>query len=306
MHEFCIMAGAATRFVMTCGIACFQRGVSQQSTNMVSLAHESCRSLSHSPKPELARCSNKGVLTPSLLQEMFASFKVSADSKVSAKHIGTSHHGAGHHCRRSPTARICRVCTPVMHLQLRAPFTSDFCDHKPEHASIQLGASRMKRAGAEHSVVQVSGAWKAPYSTCAWCTGGDCNNSCDSVRHCLVSPRRQRCQSILLQYVSVLCGGRYPWPPLKPLVAHLLGEVMEDFDSTAKVEVGPALPLSGGETAEGLRSRLLQLLDGFDDEAPFTIQRLAEVLLEPEKQYARLDKLVTLSLTSNAIFSGAF
>ncbi len=91
------------------------------------------------------------------------------------------------------------------------------------------------------------------------------------------------------------CGRmhRYPWPLLKPLVAHLLGDVVEQYASTAKVEVGPALPLSGGESAEELRARLLQLLDGFEDEAPFTVQRLAEVLLEPEKQYARLDKLVT-------------
>ena len=87
---------------------------------------------------------------------------------------------------------------------------------------------------------------------------------------------------------------RYPWPLLKPLVAHLLGEVIEEYDSTGKVEVGPMLPLTGGETAEELKSRLLQLLDGFDDEAPFTMQRLAEVLLEPQIQYARLDKLVML------------
>jgi len=76
-------------------------------------------------------------------------------------------------------------------------------------------------------------------------------------------------------------------------VAHLLGEVVEEF-STAEVEVGPVLPLSGGETAEELQSRLLQLLDGFDNEAPFTMQRLAEVLLEPRKQYKRLDKLVSI------------
>lgn len=51
---------------------------------------------------------------------------------------------------------------------------------------------------------------------------------------------------------------------------------------------------TGGESAEELRGRLLHLLDGFDDEAPFTLQRLAEVLLEPRKQYAQLDKLVSL------------
>lgn len=42
-----------------------------------------------------------------------------------------------------------------------------------------------------------------------------------------------------------------------------------------------------------LRQRLKTLLaDQFPSETPFTIQRLAELLLEPHKQYSRLDKLV--------------
>lgn len=100
-----------------------------------------------------------------------------------------------------------------------------------------------------------------------------------------------------------MCGRmrRYPWPLLKPLVAHLLGDVIGQYASAVNVEVGPVLPLSGGETPEELRARLLQLLDGFDDEAPFTTQRLAEVLLEPEKQYTRLDKLVSLSVTARGV-----
>ena len=42
---------------------------------------------------------------------------------------------------------------------------------------------------------------------------------------------------------------------LRPLVEHLLGEVVHDFDSTSQVEVGPTLPLAGGETAEELQAR---------------------------------------------------
>ena len=48
---------------------------------------------------------------------------------------------------------------------------------------------------------------------------------------------------------------RYPWPMLRPLVEHLLGEVVHDFDSTSQVEVGPTLPLAGGESAEELQAR---------------------------------------------------
>ena len=42
---------------------------------------------------------------------------------------------------------------------------------------------------------------------------------------------------------------------LRPLVEHLLGEVVHDFDSTSLVEVGPTLPLSGGENAGELQAR---------------------------------------------------
>ena len=106
--------------------------------------------------------------------------------------------------------------------------------------------------------------------------------------------KHPECLSMCMSARGQCCGRmrRYPWPLLKPLVAHLLGDVVEQYASTAQVEVGPALPLSGGESAEELKTRLLQLLESFEDEAPFTVQRLAEVLLEPEKQYARLDKLV--------------
>ena len=46
-----------------------------------------------------------------------------------------------------------------------------------------------------------------------------------------------------------------------------------------------------------LRHRLRALLaDQFPTEAPFTIQRLAELLLEPHKHYSRLDKLVSMML----------
>jgi len=57
-------------------------------------------------------------------------------------------------------------------------------------------------------------------------------------------------------------------------------------------QVGPAPPAANGETPAQLRKRLRGMLREFDTEAPFTLQRLCEVLLEPSKQYTRLDKLV--------------
>ncbi len=50
--------------------------------------------------------------------------------------------------------------------------------------------------------------------------------------------------------------------------------------------------MPGGVSQESVQGGLHALLDGFA-EAPFTLQRLCEVLLEPRKQYKRLDKLVS-------------
>lgn len=68
-------------------------------------------------------------------------------------------------------------------------------------------------------------------------------------------------------------------------------QVLADFDELARVEVGPAPPLADGETLGTVSTRLTGAVEAFED-APFTVQRLAELLLEPQKQYSRLDKLV--------------
>ena len=86
-------------------------------------------------------------------------------------------------------------------------------------------------------------------------------------------------------------GCRYPWPLQRELYAHALCEVLADYEAEAAVEVGPPALLPGGESGEAARRRLREALEGFEAEAPFTVQRLAEVLLEPRKQYTRLDKL---------------
>lgn len=85
---------------------------------------------------------------------------------------------------------------------------------------------------------------------------------------------------------------RYPWPLLRPLVDYQLDQVLQEMDAEGRVEVGPSLPLPGYDNLEALRVRLHSLLDDFTDAAPFTLQRLAELLLEPQKQYTRLGKLV--------------
>ena len=84
---------------------------------------------------------------------------------------------------------------------------------------------------------------------------------------------------------------RYPWVLLQPLVLHLLQQVLQEYDERSKVEVGPAPPPAEGESAADVFARLSGAVQAFS-EAPFTIQRLAELLLEPRRQYMRTDKLV--------------
>ncbi|CAL8467361.1 g6898 [Coccomyxa elongata] len=85
---------------------------------------------------------------------------------------------------------------------------------------------------------------------------------------------------------------RYEWRMLKPLIIYQLHQVLLDYDSFNKVEIGPMPPPGKGESVTDLIERLTKAVCAHTDAAPFTLQRLAELLLEPQKQYARLDKLL--------------
>lgn len=67
-------------------------------------------------------------------------------------------------------------------------------------------------------------------------------------------------------------------PPSLPNTEHIL-------------QVGPSRLLLEGESSTEARDRLHTMLAAFPA-APFSYQRLAELLLEPRKQYSQLHKLV--------------
>ncbi|KAL4458305.1 hypothetical protein ABPG75_013170 [Micractinium tetrahymenae] len=84
---------------------------------------------------------------------------------------------------------------------------------------------------------------------------------------------------------------RYEWRLLAPLLHSLVDAVLADYGrQDAEVEGPPRPPPAGFESVDALAARLHALLDGHEA-APFTLQRLCEVLLEPRRQYARLDKV---------------
>ena len=125
------------------------------------------------------------------------------------------------------------------------------------------------------------------------CTYALCEVLADYEAEAAVKDRQLAMKYKRVSFCSRRCArSRYPWPLQRALYAHALCEVLADFEAEAAVEVGPPALLPGGESGEAARRRLRENLEAFEHEAPFTVQRLAEVLLEPRKQYTRLDKLV--------------
>ncbi|KAL4423113.1 hypothetical protein ABPG77_004796 [Micractinium sp. CCAP 211/92] len=95
----------------------------------------------------------------------------------------------------------------------------------------------------------------------------------------------------VLAETALLGLQRYEWRLLAPLLHSLVDAVLADFGrQEAEVEGPPRPPPAGFESVDALGARLHALLDGHEA-APFTLQRLCEVLLEPRRQYARLDKV---------------
>lgn len=113
---------------------------------------------------------------------------------------------------------------------------------------------------------------------------------------------------------------RYPWVDMKPLYHILIDAcldqyradgVSEDEDETATL-VGKTsvdreedvtaefssprddteIFIRGNTNEDQSRKEIHALLDIFQSEPPFTIQRLSEILLEPKKQYTKFSKVL--------------
>ena len=88
---------------------------------------------------------------------------------------------------------------------------------------------------------------------------------------------------------------RYPWSLLSPPLHRLLDSALDAF--TADIQEAedaagpPRLEYPGGTLADA-RSYLHTQLSSFTNAAPFTLQRLCEVVLQPLKQYNRAHKFI--------------
>lgn len=83
-----------------------------------------------------------------------------------------------------------------------------------------------------------------------------------------------------------------PWRDLKPALHQGMDAVLSRYAQAEFSGIeGPMPPMPDGTPFEGFRQSLHSALDSLPG-PPFTMQRLAELLIHPEKQYRSLMKLV--------------
>lgn len=81
----------------------------------------------------------------------------------------------------------------------------------------------------------------------------------------------------------------FPWCKLKPLLKRKLEVVLEEFYESCPVEITAPVPNFESFNYDSLKKTILQAVDAFTS-APFTIQRICELVTNPKKHYNRTDK----------------
>ncbi|XP_017074546.1 serine/threonine-protein phosphatase 4 regulatory subunit 2 [Drosophila eugracilis] len=95
-----------------------------------------------------------------------------------------------------------------------------------------------------------------------------------------------------LQYVAKTGDTIFKWSSLKYLFREKLLSVIKHFnEDSPRLEEIPNYPNVDPFNYETMKSSLLERLDLFNA-APFTVQRLCELLIDPRKQYSRIDKFM--------------
>ncbi|XP_065095545.1 serine/threonine-protein phosphatase 4 regulatory subunit 2 [Ochlerotatus camptorhynchus] len=95
-----------------------------------------------------------------------------------------------------------------------------------------------------------------------------------------------------LSFVARTGDTVYPWPAVKYFFRTKLSLVIMDFhDNTPSIADLPQCPNVDPFCYDRMRRTLLSRMDSFNS-APFTIQRICELLNEPRKHYTRIDKFM--------------
>ncbi len=83
----------------------------------------------------------------------------------------------------------------------------------------------------------------------------------------------------------------FPWNKLQPLLRRKLDLVMDEFNEKCPTDHLVQLPNVKPFDFEELKSQILEAIDAFPS-APFTIQRLCELITNPSKHYKKTDKFM--------------
>ena len=107
-------------------------------------------------------------------------------------------------------------------------------------------------------------------------------------------------QDAVLQEIAASGESKYEWAALKPLLASKVEQACREYYETSQ-DIDES---KNGDTFDAVLKRTLSLLDAFPN-APFTLQRLCELLLDPRKPYrtstrklmSAIEKLLSVSST---------
>lgn len=95
-----------------------------------------------------------------------------------------------------------------------------------------------------------------------------------------------------LRFVATTGDTVFKWPLIQHLYREKLHSVITEFyESTASIADLPHYPNVDPFNFDVMKKILMDRMDSFSS-APFTVQRISELLTEPRKQYSRLDKFM--------------
>lgn len=94
-----------------------------------------------------------------------------------------------------------------------------------------------------------------------------------------------------LQQVAKTGKTWFPWNKLKKLFLTKVDNVMSQFKKDSPTDLLQTAPNVEQVKYEDMRKRILTLMEEFQG-APFTVQRLCELIIEPKRHYKRCDKFL--------------
>nr|CAG4645762.1 EOG090X0BWU [Lynceus sp. MCZ IZ 141354] len=94
-----------------------------------------------------------------------------------------------------------------------------------------------------------------------------------------------------LRYIAKTGDTVYPWFQIKGFLKHVCEKVLESFHESSPTDKIPPCPNVEVFSYETMCSKIFEQIDNFTS-APFTIQRVCELLSAPKKHYKRTDKFM--------------